>query len=151
MDLMDRKILRVLMEDASLPIAEVARRVGLSQSPCWSRIQKLEADGTILKRVALVDPLSVGVGLSVFVTLEAGDHTPKWLERFAAGLAAMPEVVEAHRMAGEADYLLHVAVRDVAAYDAFYKRLIAVAPMRNVTSSFAMERMKHTTAWPIEG
>lgn len=150
MDLMDRKILRVLMEDASLPIAEVARRVGLSQSPCWARIQKLEADGTILKRVALVDPLRVGVGLSVFVTLEAGDHTPAWLARFAAGVAAMPEVVEAHRMAGEADYLLHVAVRDVAAYDAFYKRLIAVAPMRNVTSSFAMERLKHTTAWPIE-
>lgn len=148
---MDRKILRVLMDDASLSIAEVARRVGLSQSPCWARIQKLEAEGVISKRVALVDPLKVGVGLSVFVTLQAGDHTPEWLERFAAGVTAMPEVIEAHRMAGEADYLLHVAVRDVAAYDSFYKRLIAVAPMRNVTSSFAMERVKHTTSWPIEG
>jgi len=149
MDSMDRKILAVIQEDASLPVAEIARRVGLSQSPCWARIQKLEEAGVILKRVALVDPLKVGVGLTVFVTLEAGEHTPEWLARFRDGIAAMPEVLEVHRMAGETDYLLRVGVADVAAYDALYQRLIAVAPMRNVTSRFAMERMKFTTAWPV--
>lgn len=147
---MDHKILRVLQEDCSLAVAEVARRVGLSQSPCWARIQKLEAEGVIQRRVALVNPLKVGVGLSVFVTLQAGDHTPEWLDRFAAATAAMPEVMEIHRMAGETDYLLHVAVPDVAAYDAFYKRLIHAAPMRNVTSNFAMERIKYTTAYPVD-
>ena len=149
MDATDRRILRVLQEDASLAVAEVARRVGLSQSPCWTRIQKLEAEGVITGRVALVDPLKVGVGLTVFVTLEAGDHTPEWLERFAGAVGGMPEVLEVHRMAGETDYLLRVGVADVAAFDAFYKRLIAAAPMRNVTSNFAMERMKFTTAYPV--
>ena len=103
----------------------------------------------ITRRVALVDPDRVGVGLSVFVGIEAGAHTVEWLDRFSAGVAAMPEVMALYRMAGDIDYLLHVAVSDMAEYDAFYKRLIAVAPMKNVSSRFAMERIKDTTAYPL--
>ena len=149
MDEIDRKILLVLQDDATLPVAQVADRVGLSATPCWKRVQKLEAAGVITRRVALVAPEKVGVGLTVFVAVEAGDHTPGWLERFAGAVSAMPEVMEVHRMAGEVDYMLHVAVADMAAFDRFYKRLIAAVPLRNVTSRFAMERIKHTTAYDL--
>jgi Lrp/AsnC family transcriptional regulator len=149
MDEIDRQLLHMLQQDATLSIALMAERVGLSATPCWKRIQKLEAAGVITRRVAVVDPARVGVGLSVLVSIEAGEHTPEWLQRFSDGVAAMPEVMEVYRMAGDVDYVLRVAVADMAEYDAFYKRLIAVAPMRNVTSRFAMERMKHTTAYPL--
>jgi Lrp/AsnC family transcriptional regulator len=149
MDEIDRKLLQALQEDATLSVAQLADRVGLSPTPCWKRVQKLEAQGVIVRRVAIVDPARIGVALSVFVGVEAGAHTPEWLERFTTGVTAMPEVMAVHRMAGDIDYLLHVAVADMAEYDAFYKRLIAVAPMKNVTSRFAMERMKHTTAFPL--
>lgn len=149
MDEIDRLLLEILQEDATLSIAQMAERVGLSPTPCWRRIQKLEAGGVITRRVAIVDPVRVGVGLSVLVSLEAGEHTPEWLERFSAGIAQMPEAMEVYRMAGDVDYMLRVAVADMAEYDAFYKRLIAVAPMKNVTSRFAMERMKHATAFPL--
>ena len=137
------------IDRALLEILQMAARVGLSPTPCWKRIQKLEASGVITGRVAIVDPERVGVGLSVFVAIEAGEHTPTWLERFSAGIAGLPEVIEVYRMAGEVDYMLRVAVADMAEYDTFYKRLIAIAPMKNVTSRFAMERMKHTTAHPL--
>jgi Lrp/AsnC family transcriptional regulator len=149
MDAIDRKIVALLQEDASLSLAQIAHRVGLSQSPCWKRIQKLEKDGIILKRVALLDPESVGVGLTVFVAIETGDHSTEWLSKFAKTVTAMPEVMEFHRMAGDIDYMLRVAVSNMAAYDAFYKRLIDAMPLKNVTSRFAMERIKSTTAWPI--
>jgi len=149
MDEIDRQLLDILQQDATLSIAQMAERVGLSATPCWKRIQKLEARGVITGRVALVDPDSVGAGISVLVSIEAGEHTPAWLERFSAGVAAMPAVMEVYRMAGDVDYMLHVAVADMAEYDAFYKRLIALAPMKNVTSRFAMERMKYTTAYPL--
>jgi Lrp/AsnC family transcriptional regulator, cysteine-sensing transcriptional activator len=149
MDEIDRQLLELLQHDATLSIAQMAERVGLSATPCWKRIQKLETRGVIARRVALVDPESVGVGLSVLVNVEAGEHTPDWLERFSAGVAAMPEVMEVYRVAGDIDYMLRVAVADMAEFDAFYKRLIAVAPMKNVTSRFAMERIKHTTAYPL--
>src|SRR5579863_2833750 len=149
MDEVDRSLLAILQQDATLSIAQTAERVGLSPTPCWKRIQKLEATGVITRRVAVVDPDRVGVGLSVLVSIEAGEHTPQWLTRFSAGIAAMPEVMEVYRMAGDVDYILRVAVADMAEYDAFYKRLIAVAPMKNITSRFAMERMKHTTAYPL--
>jgi Lrp/AsnC family transcriptional regulator len=149
MDAIDRKIVALLQEDASLSLAQIAHRVGLSQSPCWKRIQKLEKDGIILKRVALLDPDSVGVGLTVFVAIETGDHSTEWLSKFAKTVTAMPEVMEFHRMAGDIDYMLRVAVSNMAAYDAFYKRLIDAMPLKNVTSRFAMERIKSTTAWPI--
>jgi Lrp/AsnC family transcriptional regulator len=149
MDEIDRQLLELLQQDATLSIAQMAERVGLSATPCWKRIQKLETRGVITRRVAVVDPESVGVGLSVLTSVEAGEHTPEWLERFSAGVAALPEVMEVYRMAGDVDYMLRVAVADMAEYDAFYKRLIAIAPMKNVTSRFAMERIKHTTAYPL--
>jgi Lrp/AsnC family transcriptional regulator len=149
MDDIDRSLLEILQQNATLSIAQMAERVGLSPTPCWKRIQKLEAAGVITRRVALVDPDRVGVGLSVLVSIEAGEHTPEWLERFSLGIGALPEVMEAYRMAGDVDYMLRVAVADMAEYDAFYKRLIAIAPMKNVTSRFAMERLKHTTAYPL--
>jgi Lrp/AsnC family transcriptional regulator len=149
MDEIDRQLLELLQHDATLSIAQMAERVGLSPTPCWKRIQKLEKKGVIARRVAVVDPDQVGLGLSVFVSVEAGDHSPGWLHRFSIGVSAMKEVMEIYRMAGDVDYVLRVAVADMAEYDAFYKRLIAVAPMRNVTSRFAMERMKHTTAYPL--
>lgn len=149
MDGIDKKIVALLQDDASLSLAQIAHRVGLSQSPCWKRIQKLEKERVILKRVALLDPEAMGVGLTVFVSIETGDHSTAWLSKFAQTVTAMPEVMEFHRMAGDIDYMLRVAVSNMAAYDAFYKRLIDTMPLKNVTSRFAMERIKSTTAWPI--
>lgn len=149
-DRTDLRILAILQEDASLPVAEVASRVNLSQTPCWRRIQKLEAQGVIARRVALLDPEKVGLGISVFVEIEARDHSPEWLADFAETVAAMPEVMEVYRMAGDVDYLLRVAVGSMAAYDDFYRRLIRDVPLKNVTSRFAMERVKSTTAFPID-
>jgi Lrp/AsnC family transcriptional regulator len=149
MDEIDRRLLELLQDDATLSIAQMADRVGLSPTPCWKRIQKLEKNGVIARHVAVVDPEQVGLGLAVFVSVEAGEHTPEWLHRFSTGVSAMPEVMEFYRMAGDVDYVLRVAVADMAEYDAFYKRLIAAAPMKNVTSRFAMERIKHTTAYPL--
>ncbi len=149
MDAIDRKILAALQDDASLSVAEVSQRVGLSTTPCWKRIQRLEADGVIQKRVALLDPDRLGLGVTVFVSVETGDHSEGWLTRFAEVVGAMPEVMEFYRMAGDVDYMLRVVVRDIQGYDAFYKRLIAAIPLKNVTSRFAMERIKSTTALPI--
>jgi Lrp/AsnC family transcriptional regulator len=149
MDEIDRKLLHILQEDATLPVADMADRVGLSATPCWRRIQKLEQAGVIQRRVALLDPDRVGAALTVFVAIEAGEHSPDWLARFSAGVSAMPEVMEVYRMAGDIDYLLRVVVFDMAAFDLFYKRLIAVAPLKNVTSRFAMERIRATTALPL--
>jgi Lrp/AsnC family transcriptional regulator len=149
MDAIDRKILAVLQDDASLSVAEVGNRVGLSSTPCWKRIQKLEAEGVIARRVAVVDPDKVGLGVAVFVAIETGDHSDDWLTRFADVVSAMPEVMEFYRMAGDVDYMLRVVVASIQDYDAFYKRLIAAVPLKNVTSRFAMERIKSTTALPI--
>jgi Lrp/AsnC family transcriptional regulator len=149
MDDFDRRILRELQRDAGLPISEVARRVGLSASPCWKRVQRLEREEVIRRRVTLLDPDKVGFGLTVFVSVRAGEHTPEWLERFATAVEAMPEVVELYRMGGDVDYMLRVVAPDTRAYDAFYKRLIEAAPLSEVTSRFAMETMKRTTELPI--
>ncbi|HWP25040.1 MAG TPA: Lrp/AsnC family transcriptional regulator [Xanthobacteraceae bacterium] len=149
MDAIDRKILATLQEDASLSVAEIGNRVGLSSTPCWKRIQRLEAEGVIRKRVALIDQDKVGLGITVFVSIETADHSQAWLERFAQVVSAMPEVMEFHRMAGDVDYMLRVVVPDIAGYDAFYKRLISLIPLKNVTSRFAMERIKSTTALPL--
>ncbi|HZQ12867.1 MAG TPA: Lrp/AsnC family transcriptional regulator [Pseudolabrys sp.] len=149
MDAIDRKILAVVQEDASLSVAEVGQRVGLSSTPCWKRLQRLEADGVIMRRVALVDPDKIGLGITVFVSIETSDHSQEWLKRFAQVVGAMPEVMEFYRMAGDVDYMLRVVVPDMAGYDAFYKRLIGTVPLKNVTSRFAMERIKQTTALPI--
>ena len=149
MDAIDRKILSLLQQNASLSVAETGKRVGLSSTPCWKRIQRLEADGVIEKRVALIDQEKIGLGVTVFVSIETGDHSPEWLERFAREVGAMPEVMEFYRMAGDVDYMLRVVVPDIQGYDTFYKRLIAAVPLKNVTSRFAMEKIKSTTALPI--
>ncbi len=149
MDSTDRKILAILQEDASLSVVDIARRVNLSQTPCWRRIQKLAESGVIAKRVALVDPDAIGLGLTVFVEIETGDHSREWLQRFRAAITQMPEVMEIYRMAGDVDYLLRITVANMAEVDAFYQRLIAMVPLKNVTSRFAMERVKYTTAYPL--
>jgi Lrp/AsnC family transcriptional regulator len=149
MDVIDRKILAVVQEDASLSVAEIGQRVGLSSTPCWKRLQRLEADGVIMRRVALVDPEKISLGITVFVSIETGDHSQEWLKRFADVVGAMPEVMEFYRMAGDVDYMLRVVVPDIQGYDGFYKKLIATVPLKNVTSRFAMERIKSTTALPI--
>jgi Lrp/AsnC family transcriptional regulator len=149
MDLIDRKILAILQDDASMSIAEIAKRVNLSQTPCWRRIQKLSDSGIVTRRVALVDPDALGLGLTVFVEIETGDHSNEWLERFAAAVTEMPEVMEIYRMAGDVDYMLRITVPNMAAVDAFYQRLISMVPLKNVTSRFAMERVKYTTAYPV--
>jgi Lrp/AsnC family transcriptional regulator len=149
MDAIDRKILALLQQNASLSVAEIGARVGLSSTPCWKRIQRMEAEGVIQKRVALVDQDKLGLGVTVFVSIETNDHSQEWLDRFAKTVVAMPEVMELYRMAGDVDYMLRVVVRDIQGYDAFYKRLIAAVPLQNVTSRFAMEKIKSTTALPI--
>jgi Lrp/AsnC family transcriptional regulator len=149
MDAIDRKILAVLQENAALSVAEIGSRVGLSSTPCWKRIQRLESEGVIQKRVALVDQDRIGLGVTIFVSIETGDHSQEWLDRFAQTVGAMPEVMEFYRMAGDVDYMLRVVVPDIAGYDAFYKKLIAAVPLKNVTSRFAMEKIKSTTALPI--
>ena len=149
MDATDRKILVHLQDNAAQPVAEIARKVGLSVTPCWRRIQRLEEIGVIRKRVALLDPTRVRVGMSVFVTLRTDQHNADWLESFATMISEMPEVVEFYRMSGEVDYLLRVVVADMAAYDAFYRSLIGRVQLTDVSSSFAMEEIKFTTALPI--
>lgn len=148
-DAIDRKILRVLQEDASLSVAEIGDRVGLSSTPCWKRIQRLEADGIITGRVALVDQNKIGLGISVFVSVESGDHSDAWLQKFAEAVSAMPEVMEFYRMAGDVDYMLRVVVADMQSYDTFYRKLISAVALKNVTSRFAMEKIKSVTALPV--
>lgn len=149
LDAIDRKILTVLQDDASLSVAEIGDRVGLSSTPCWKRIQRLEAEGIILRRVALVDQNKIGLGISVFVSIESGDHSDAWLKKFAEAVSAMPEVMEFYRMAGDVDYMLRVVVADMQSYDVFYKKLISAVPLKNVTSRFAMEKIKSVTALPV--
>ena len=149
LDRMYRKILSILQEDATIPVAEVAKRVGLSTTPCWRRIQKLEEDGVILRRVALLDPKSVNTKVTVFVSIVTNQHSEEWLRRFAELIREFPEVVEFYRMSGQVDYLLRVVVPDIEAYDAFYKRLIAKIELSDVTSMFAMEEIKSTTRLPL--
>jgi Lrp/AsnC family transcriptional regulator len=146
----DRAILRLLQRDAGLSLAEIAASVGLTATPCWKRIRRMEQIGVIAGRVVLVDPAMVGLPLSVFVSIECAEHSAQWLEAFAAFLSGVPEVVECWRMAGDVDYLLRLLVPDMTAYDAFYRRLVAEVPnLRNVTGRFAMERVRATTAVPL--
>jgi Lrp/AsnC family transcriptional regulator len=150
LDAVDRKILACLQEDASLSLEAIAAQAGLSPSPCWRRIQKLERAGIIQKRVALLDPEALNVGVTVFVMVRTSRHEAAWAQSFCEAVARIPEVVELWRMSGQVDYLLRVVVPDIAAYDRVYKRLIAVADLQDVSSSFAMERIKNTTALPLD-
>lgn len=150
MDRLDRKILRLLQEDSTLAVADLAKKVGLSTTPCWRRIQKMEEDGVIRGRVALLDPGRVNTKVTVFVSIRTAAHSIEWLRRFSEVVVEFPEVVEFYRMSGDVDYLLRVVVPDIAAYDAFYKRLIAKIEIRDVSSVFAMEQIKYTTQLPLD-
>lgn len=149
MDATDRKILQLLQTDASLTVKQIAAQIPQSITPCWKRIRKLEADGYILGRVALLDPRKVNADVTVFVAIKTDQHTREWIERFDRAVSDLPEVMEVYRMSGEVDYLLRVVVDSIASYDRFYKTLIDRVELSNVTSSFAMEQMKFTTALPI--
>lgn len=149
LDSLDWSILSQLQADASLAVHEVGERVGLSHNACWRRIKRLEEAGVIARRVALLDPARIGLATTVFVAVKTNRHDPEWLEAFARGVALIDEVIECHRMAGDVDYLLKLVVRDIAHYDRIYRKLIAAVPdLADVSSSFSMERMKHTTALP---
>lgn len=150
MDSIDRKLLEILQQDADTPLAALAERVHLSPTPCWRRIQKMRAAGVIRRNVALCDAAKLNVAVTVFVSVRTNQHTQGWLERFARGVKEIPEVLEFYRMSGDIDYLLRVVVPDIAGYDAVYKKLIKVADLHDVSSSFAMEQIKYTTALPIQ-
>lgn len=149
LDDMDIKILRQLQADATKPVAEIGKEVGLSTTPCWRRIQKLDESGVVLRRVALLNPAKVNTAVNVFVSIKTDQHSIAWLEKFHAAVNDFPEVVEFYRMSGEVDYLMRVVVPDIAAYDAFYKRLIARVEIAKVSSAFAMEQIKYTTELPL--
>ena len=151
LDRIDRHLLALLQEDATRSTAELAEAVGLSTTPCWRRVQNLERGGYVRRRVALLDRERLNVGVDVFVAIRAARHSADWLSEFASAVAALPEVVEFYRMSGDIDYMLRVVVPDIAAYDAFYKRLIdRVDDMADISSTFAMERIKYTTALPLD-
>ncbi len=149
MDRIDLQILAILQEDATATVADIAARIGLSPSPCWKRIQKLEANGILLKRVALVSPAKVGLGICAHIAIQTGEHSAEASELFTRRVAAMPEVVEFARTAGEVDYMLRVVVSDIKAYDALYERLTAIVPLRSVSAHFVLQQIKWTTALPL--
>ena len=150
MDKLDRRILRILQEDSTIAVADLAKKVGLSTTPCWRRIQKLEEEGVIRKRVALLDPVKINAKVTVFVSIRTNSHSIEWLKRFSEVIGDFPEVVEFYRMSGDVDYMLRVVVPDIAAYDAFYQRLISKIEIRDVSSAFAMEQIKYTTEMPLD-
>jgi Lrp/AsnC family transcriptional regulator len=149
MDKLDAKILDLLQSNADLTAAEIADRIGLSKAPCWRRIQKLEADGVIRRRVVLLDAHALNVGTTVFVTLKTGNHSEAWFQRFVRAVRDIPEVTEIHRMSGDVDYLIRIVVPDIDTYDVVYKRLISAVEFQDVSASFALETIKHTTALPL--
>ena len=149
LDKIDRRILTLLQKDATMPVAEIGRKVGLSTTPCWRRIQKMEEDGVIQRRVAVLDPMKVNVGVTVFVSVKTNEHNDTWMRKFAGVIDEFPEVVEFYRMSGDVDYLMRVVVPDIGGYDAVYKRLIKAVELVDVSSSFAMEQIKYSTAIPV--
>ena len=150
MDVIDKKILDILQEDTTLAVADIATKVGLSTTPCWRRIQKLETAGVIRSRVALLDAEKLNAGVTVFVSIRTDKHDAAWYQGFSRAVNAFTEVVEFYRMSGDIDYLLRVVVPDIGAYDRFYQRLIAQVELYDVSSSFSMEQIKYTTALPLD-
>ena len=150
MDKIDKKILNLLQKDSQLSTAEIAEAVGLSTTPCWRRIQKLEQTGVIADRVVLLDRGKLNLDVDVFVAVKTNQHNLPWLEQFARKVSEYPEVVEFYRMAGESDYLLRVVVPDISAFDRFYKKLLQSTELSDVSSSFAMEQIKFTTRLPLD-
>ncbi|MEM0908343.1 MAG: Lrp/AsnC family transcriptional regulator [Pseudomonadota bacterium] len=150
LDDLDRRILTVLQDDATLPVETIASRVNSSKSPVWSRIRKLRERGIIDRQVAILDGEAVGQNEIFFVTIKTSSHEEDWLERFAAVVERMPQIQEAHRLAGEIDYLLKVRVKDTRAFDAFYKSLVAELSLFSVTSMLSMETLKSTTTIALD-
>jgi len=150
MDSFDKKILALLQDDCTSSVSDIAEKIGLSTTPCWRRIQAMEKSGVIKKRVALADPEKLNVGMTVFVMIKTNQHNPDWLNDFSEIADDFSEIIEFYRMSGEVDYLLRVAVTDMKAYDSFYKRLITKASFADISSSFAMEEIKYTTALPVK-
>ena len=149
MDKTDIRILDLLQRDAGLSVNDVAAKVGLSTTPCWRRINRLQEEGIIRARVALLDRRALNASVTVFVAVRTAQHNAQWLTRFAKAVASFPEVMDCYRMSGEIDYLIRLALPDIDAYDAFYKRLIAKVELSDVTSMFAMEEIKSTTRLPL--
>ncbi len=148
LDVVDRKILDILQADASVPIATIAEMVGMSTAPCWRRIKRLEGDGVITRRVALLSRRKTNVPMTVFVAVKAPRHAAEWLEEFRRLIAGIPEIVEAWRLTGEADYQLRIVVPDIETYDLVYQRMISRVEFSDISSAIAMEEMKYTTAIP---
>ncbi len=150
LDRIDRRILLLLQQNSAQTAADLAEQVGLTVTPCWRRIQRLERDGYIERRVCLANAEKLNVGVTVFVRLRTNEHNYEWLESFARAVADIDEVVEFHRMSGDIDYLLKIVVPSISAYDDVYKRLIKAASLSDVTSNFAMETLKATTVLPVD-
>lgn len=150
MDKIDKAILAALQEDATLSVNDLAEQVGLSSTPCWRRIQNLEKNGFIQRKVALLNPDKLNVGVTVFMSIKTNQHNEKWFKNFASVVQTIPQIVEFYRMSGETDYLLRVVVPDIKAFDAVYQRLIRDVEIFDVSSSFAMEQIKYTTALPLD-
>lgn len=148
-DKIDKEILSLLQQQSDMSVADIADQVGLTSTPCWRRIQRLQQQGVIMQRVALLNAAEIGLHMTVFVQIKAARHDGKWLDNFAGHVSAFDEVVEFYRMSGEYDYLLKVMVPDMASFDHFYKRLVKGIELNDVTSSFAMEQMKYSTAMPL--
>lgn len=149
MDIIDKKILNLLQTDATLTVNQIAEQVGLSATPCWRRIQNLEQQGFILRRVTLLSPQKLRVGVTVFVAIKTNQHNDQWHRKLTGVVAAIPEIVEFYRMSGDTDYLLRVVVPDIQAFDSVYKQLIRSVEFSDVSSSFAMEQIKYTTELPL--
>lgn len=149
LDRFDRAILANLQENALISVSELAEKVGLTSTPCWRRIQKLEEGGVIRKRVTLLNPKSLNLGVTVFIAVRTNEHRFEWFEEFHKVVSAIPEVVDFYRVAGSTDYLIKVVVSDIEGYDSIYKALIKGADLADVTSMFVIEEIKHTTALPL--
>lgn len=150
MDRIDKLILEHLQRDATLSMQQLSELVHLSPTPCWRRVQRLEQEGFIRRRVALLEPGKLNVGVTVFVSIRTHHHNDQWMKKFCSLVADIPEIVEFYRMSGDTDYLLRVVVPDVSGYDAIYKRLVRGLDFAGVSSSFAMEQIKYTTALPLD-
>ncbi|ANS85066.1 Lrp/AsnC family transcriptional regulator [Vibrio scophthalmi] len=150
LDGIDRKILALLQRDATLSLSDLADAVNLTTTPCWKRLKKLEESGVIQKRVALLNPDKLDLSFNAFVMIKTRDHSHEWYSQFVATATEFPEVMEFYRMAGEYDYMMKVLVKDMQSFDRFYKKLVnSVKGISDVTSTFAMEPLKYTTALPI--
>jgi len=150
MDAIDRKIISILQENAATPIQAIADAVNLTTTPCWRRIQNLKDRGVIKKQVVLCDAAALNVGVTVFISVRTSQHSQSWLTKFADYVRDIPEVIEFYRMSGDVDYLIRVVAPDIATYDTVYKKLIRIADLLDVSSSFVMEQIKYTTALPVD-